>query len=274
MESWVEFNEGDETKGNMWVLEQKLDQPMDDEHVKVKTIPNQHCTGEELMTYSHSTFHDHSFAAKTKRWLEAHAFRKNALLILVLIGTCTMIGDGILTHAISVKPPHRLALGCFPIVKVVHTSKKFLGQIYIPDMNWILMILYIAVTAGFRNKRQIGNAYGIAVVIVMLVTTFLMILIMLLVWSCQWIIVLIFTGFSLVVECTYFSTVLFKVDHGGWVPLVISAAFFVIMYVWHYGTIKRYAFEMHIKVSMAWILGLGPSLGLVRVPGIGLVCES
>ena len=53
-----------------------------------------------------------------------------------------------------------LALGCFPRVKVVHTSKKFLGQIYIPDINWILMILCIAVTAGFKNQSQIGNAYG------------------------------------------------------------------------------------------------------------------
>lgn len=164
-----------------------------------------------------------------------------------------------------------LALGCFPRVKVVHTSKKFLGQIYIPDINWVLMILCIAVTAGFKNKSQIGNAYGTAVVIVMLVTTLLMILIMLLVWRCHWILVLIFTALSLLVECTYFSAVLFKVDQGGWVPLVIAAAFLLIMYIWHYGTVKRYEFEMHSKVSMAWILGLGPSLGLVRVPGIGLV---
>lgn len=53
-----------------------------------------------------------------------------------------------------------LALGCFPRVKVVHTSKKFLGQIYIPDINWLLLILCIAVTAGFKNQSQIGNAYG------------------------------------------------------------------------------------------------------------------
>jgi len=104
-------------------------------------------------------------------------------------------------------------------------------------------------------------------VIVMLVTTFLMTL----VWRCHWIIVLIFTGLSLVVECTYFSAVLLKVNQGGWVPLVIAAAFYIIMYVWHYGTVKRFETELHSKVSMAWILGLGPSLGLVRVPGIGLV---
>ncbi|GAB2213879.1 hypothetical protein Droror1_Dr00018203, partial [Drosera rotundifolia] len=110
-----------------------------------------------------------------------------------------------------------------------------------------------------------------AVVIVMLVTTFIMILIMLLVWRCHWILVIVFTGLSLLVELTYFSAVLFKIDQGGWVPLVIAAAFLVVMYVWHYGTEKRYEFEMHSKVSMSWILGLGPSLGLVRVPGIGLV---
>ncbi|KAH9795603.1 Potassium transporter 11 [Citrus sinensis] len=405
-------------------------------HAKVITIPNQHRTDEELTTYSRSTFHEKSFAAKTKRWLEHQTFRKNALLMLVLVGTCMVIGDGILTPAISVLSasggikvdhphmsngvvvlvavvilvglfslqhygtdrvgwlfapivllwflliggtealfadlahfpvsaiqiaftvvvfpclllaysgqaaylmnhqdhvvdafyrsipgaaqlveglgsgawPYRglrsdpsdsiywpvfivataaaivasqatisatfsiikqaLALGCFPRVKVVHTSKKFLGQIYIPDINWILMILCIAVTAGFKNQSQIGNAYGTAVVIVMLATTLLMTLIMILVWRCHWILVLIFTALSLVVECTYFSAVLFKVDQGGWVPLVIAAAFLVIMYVWHYGTVKRYEFEMHSKVSMAWILGLGPSLGLVRVPGIGLV---
>ena len=112
---------------------------------------------------------------------------------------------------------------------------------------------------------------GTAVVIVMLVTTLLMILIMLLVWRCHWILVLIFTSLSLLVECTYLFAVLFKVDQGGWVPLVIAAAFLLVMYVWHYGTVKRYEFEMHSRVSMAWVLGLGPSLGLVRVPGIGLV---
>ncbi|CAL5346563.1 hypothetical protein CsSME_00029803 [Camellia sinensis var. sinensis] len=427
-------------------------------HAKIKTIPNQHRTDEELTTYSRSTFHEHSFAAKTKRWLEKYAYRKNALLILVLVGTCMLIGDGIFTPAISVlsaaggiKVDHpnmsndvvvlvavvilvglfsmqhygtdkvgwlfapivllwflliggigifnilkydrsvlrafspvyiyryirrggkeswlslggimlsitgtealfadlahfpvssiqlaftvvvfpclllaysgqaafliknkdhvinafyhsipdsiywpvfivatlaaivasqatisatfsiikqAVALGCFPRVKVVHTSKKFLGQIYIPEINWILMIFCIIVTAGFQNQSQIGNAYGTAVVIVMLVTTLLMILIMLLVWHCHWILVVIFTALSLLVECTYLSAVLFKVDQGGWVPLVIAAAFLIIMYVWHYGSLKRYEFEMHSKVSMAWILGLGPSLGLVRVPGIGLV---
>ncbi|KAJ0711586.1 putative potassium transporter [Helianthus annuus] len=427
-------------------------------HAKIKMIPNQHRTDEKLTTYSRTPIHEHSFAAKTKRWLEAHALNKNALLVLVLLGTCMVIGDGILTPAISVLsasggikvnhpwmknefivaiavlilvglfcvqhhgpdkvgwlfapvvllwfiliggvgvynilkhdmtvlrafcPLHifwyfkrrgkhgwtslggimlsitgtealfadlahfplsaiqlafttvvfpclllaycgqaaylmnnkeqvydafyrsipesiywpmyivatlaaivasqasisatfsiinqACALGCFPRVKVVHTSRKFLGQIYVPDINWVLMILCILVTTGFQNQSQIGNAYGTAVVIVMLVTTFLMILIMILVWNCSWFLVFIMTFLSLVVECTYFSAVVIKVDQGAWVPLAIAAVFLLIMYVWHYGTVKRYEFEMQSRISMAWILNLGPSLGLVRVPGIGLV---
>ncbi|KAF0894492.1 hypothetical protein E2562_039270 [Oryza meyeriana var. granulata] len=427
-------------------------------HAKISTIPNQHKTDEDLTTYSRQTYEENSVAAKIKRWLEAHAYKRNCLLIVVLIGTCTAIGDGILTPAISVLSAsggikvqnpnmstdvvvivaviiliglfsmqhygtdkvgwlfapivllwfiligsvgalniHKynssvlkaynpvyiyryfqrrnsnsfaslggimlsitgtealfadlchfpvlaiqiaftlivfpclllaytgqaayiisnkdhvadafyrsipdsiywpafviataaaivasqatisatysiikqaLALGCFPRVKIVHTSKKFLGQIYIPDINWVLLILCIAVTAGFKNQSQIGNAYGTAVVIVMLVTTFLMVPIMLLVWKSHWILVVTFIVLSLMVEIPYFSACLLKIDQGGWVPLVIATAFFVIMYVWHFCTVKRYEFEMHSKVSMAWILGLGPSLGLVRVPGIGFV---
>ncbi|KAM1350480.1 hypothetical protein ACFX2F_004429 [Malus domestica] len=427
-------------------------------YAKIKAIPNQDQTDEALTTYSRSTFGEKSFAARTRRWLEGNAFMQSTLLILVLVGSSAVIGDGILTPAISVlsavgginirhseisnevvvlvavvilvllfsmqpygtdklcflfapivllwflvtggigmfniwkydrrilkafspiyvyrffkrggkngwtslgglmltitgtealfadlshfsvpsiqlaftvvvfpclllaycgqaaylmKNPNNVfgafyhsipdsiywpvfivatgaaiiasqttitatfslikqavALGCFPRVKIVHTSRKYRHQIYIPEINWIVMILCIAVTAGLKDQNRLGNATGTAVCVVMLVTTLLMIFVMILVWRCHWILVLIFTGLSLVVEGTYSSAVLLKVNQGGWVPLVIAAAFFIIKYVWHYGTVKRYETEMHSKVSMAWILGLGPSLGLVRLPGIGLV---
>ncbi|TVU10518.1 hypothetical protein EJB05_44054 [Eragrostis curvula] len=127
-----------------------------------------------------------------------------------------------------------------------------------------------------QNKTLVSHSFyyslpGTAVIMVMLVTTFLMIPIMLLVWRSHWTLVILFTALSLVAEIPFFSSVVRKIDQGGWVSLVFAAAFLIIMYVWHYGTLKRYEFEMHSKVSMAWILGLGPSLGLVRVPGVGLV---
>ncbi|CAK9192836.1 unnamed protein product [Sphagnum troendelagicum] len=164
-----------------------------------------------------------------------------------------------------------VALGCFPRVKIVHTSDQFQGQIYIPEINWILMILCLVITAGFRDTRQIGNAYGIAVVAVMLVTTYLMTLVIIMVWHKPLVVGLIFLLVFGSVESVYVSSVLFKVKQGGWVPLVIAGALGSIMYVWNYGTLKRYQYENQNKVSVGWVLGLGPSLGLVRVPGVGLV---
>ncbi|GAB2234294.1 hypothetical protein Droror1_Dr00003541 [Drosera rotundifolia] len=342
-------------------------------HAKVNTIPNQHRTDETLTTYSRNTFPEKSFAAATKRWLEKRAFRKNALLLIVLVGTCMAIGDGILTPAISVLSASggikvenpKMSTEVVVIVAAVilvglfsmqHYGTDKVGWLFAPIvMLWFLLIggigvynickygatvlqafspvyIYSYLRRGgkdrwaslggvmlsitgtealfadlghfpvvaiqiaftivvfpclllaycgqaaylYNNTGHVVDAFyrsipGTAVVIVMLATTFVMILIMLLVWRCHWIVVLIFTGLSLLVELTYFSAVLFKIDQGGWVPLVIAAAFLLVMYVWHYGTVKRYEFEMHSKVSMAWILGLGPSLGLVRVPGIGLV---
>ena len=70
-------------------------------HAKISTIPNQHKTDEDLTTYSRQTYEENSLAAKIKRWLETRAYKRNCLLILVLLGTCTAIGDGILTPAIS-----------------------------------------------------------------------------------------------------------------------------------------------------------------------------
>lgn len=72
-------------------------------HAKVKLIPNQRRSDEDLTTYSRTVFTEGSFAAKTKKWLESKHWRKRALLLIVLVGTCMMIGDGILTPAISGK---------------------------------------------------------------------------------------------------------------------------------------------------------------------------
>lgn len=162
------------------------------------------------------------------------------------------------------------ALGCFPRVKVVHTSKHIYGQIYIPEINWILMILTLAVTIGFRDTTLIGNAYGLACISVMLITTCLMALVLTFVWQ-RGALAIPFLLFFGVIEGVYLSSAFIKVPQGGWVPIMLSLVIVLVMYVWHYGTRKKYNFDLHNKVSLKWILGLGPSLGIVRVPGIGLI---
>ncbi|XP_042021071.1 potassium transporter 8-like [Salvia splendens] len=163
------------------------------------------------------------------------------------------------------------AVGCFPRVRIVHTSSKICGQIYIPEINWTLMLLCLAVTIGFRDTKHISNASGLAVITVMLVTTCLMSLVIILCWKRSVLFALGFILFFGSIEALYFSASLIKFREGAWVPIALSFTFLAIMYTWHYGTLKKYEFDVQNKVSINWLLGLSPNLGIVRVRGIGLI---
>ena len=80
-------------------------------------------------------------------------------MFIVATGAAVVASQATITATFSLIK-QALALGCFPRCKVVHTSRKYRHQIYIPEINLIVMILCIAVTAGFKNQNQIGNASG------------------------------------------------------------------------------------------------------------------
>ncbi|CAM0944383.1 unnamed protein product [Alopecurus aequalis] len=191
--------------------------------------------------------------------------------ILVIAILASVVGSqAIITGTFSIIKQCS-ALSCFPGVKIVHTSSTKHGQIYIPEINWILMILCLAVTIGFNNTKHLANAQGLAVITVMLVTTCLMSLVIVLCWNKSIFLALGFLIFFGSIEVLYFSAALVKVHQGAWVPITLSVIFMIIMSVWHYGTIKKYEFDVQNKVSVNWLLNLGPSLGIVRVKGIGLI---
>ncbi|KAH0881968.1 hypothetical protein HID58_058064 [Brassica napus] len=148
------------------------------------------------------------------------------------------------------------SLGCFPRVKVIHTSDKIHGQIYIPEINWMLMVLCIAVTIGF------GCNGGYASNNMSYVTSHRSLLAQATVPS---------PLVPPLLRLLYFSASLTKFREGAWLPILLSLFFMIIMFVWHYTTIKKYEFDLQNKVSLDWLLALGPSLGISRVPGIGLV---
>ncbi|KAK8936900.1 Potassium transporter 23 [Platanthera zijinensis] len=164
-----------------------------------------------------------------------------------------------------------MALGCFPRMKIIHTSKRFMGQIYIPIINWFLMVMCILIVATFRSTTDIANAYGIAEVLVMMVSTTLVTLVMLLIWQTNLFLALCFPAIFGTIELIYLSAVLSKVLEGGWLPLAFASFFLFVMYVWNYGSVLKYRSEVREKISMDFINELGSALGTVRVPGIGLV---
>ncbi|KAJ6943572.1 potassium transporter 3 isoform X1 [Populus alba x Populus x berolinensis] len=163
------------------------------------------------------------------------------------------------------------ALGCFPRIKIVHKSKWVHRQTYIPEINWALMILCLAVTVGSQDTIHLGNAYGIACITGIFVTTCLTSMIIDFVWHKNLLVALLYFSFFGIIEIISVSSSCMRIPKGGWVPLVLTAVFMSVMYVWHYGSRKKYLYDLHNKASMKWILTLGPDLGIVRIPGIGLV---
>ncbi|KAJ8753742.1 hypothetical protein K2173_026418 [Erythroxylum novogranatense] len=164
-----------------------------------------------------------------------------------------------------------LALGCFPRVKVIHTSDKRQGQVYIPDVNWLLMLLSLTVTIGFHDTQRIAKAAGLAIVSGMLVTTCLMSLVIVFFWKkslfsagCF----LLFFGF---IEGMYLSACMLSFHKGAWYLVLLLALLLTIMLAWNYGTRKKYEFDLQNKVPAAWLTGLRMGLGVSRVPGIGFI---
>ncbi|GJN07936.1 hypothetical protein PR202_ga25812 [Eleusine coracana subsp. coracana] len=191
--------------------------------------------------------------------------------VLVLAILASVVGSqAIISGTFSIINQSQ-SLSCFPRVKVVHTSEKIHGQIYIPEINWLLMILCIAVAVGFRDTKHMGNASGLAVITVMLVTTFLTSLVIVLCWHRPPILALAFLLFFGSIEALYFSASLIKFLEGAWLPILLALILMSVMLIWHYTTIKKYEFDLHNKVTLEWLLALGDKLGMVRVPGIGLV---
>ncbi|XP_012085343.1 putative potassium transporter 12 isoform X2 [Jatropha curcas] len=191
--------------------------------------------------------------------------------VFVIATLAAMIASQAMISATFSCVKQSMALGCFPRLKIVHTSRKRMGQIYIPVINYFLMVMCIVVVSIFRSTTDIANAYGIAEVGVMIVSTTLVTLVMLLIWQTNLFLAICFPLIFGSVELIYLSAVLSKIKEGGWLPLAFASVFLTVMYIWNYGSVLKYQSEVREKISMDFMLELGSTLGTVRVPGIGLL---
>ncbi|GER33001.1 potassium transporter [Striga asiatica] len=163
-----------------------------------------------------------------------------------------------------------LSLGCFPRVKIVHTSKKYPGQVYVPEINYLLMIACVFVTIGFKTTTKIGNAYGIAVVFVMALTSAFLVLIMIVIWKTHILLVIAYVLIIGSVELVYLSSVLYKFDQGGYLPLAFALFLMTIMFVWNYVYRKKYHFELDHKLSGEEVKGIIEDMDSHRLPGLAI----
>ncbi len=193
--------------------------------------------------------------------------RWSVVPLVVLATAATIIASqAIITGAFSLTR-QAMQLGWFPGLNIRQTSDSEYGQIYVPVVNWTMMIGTLCLTIGFGSSDSLAGAYGTAVSTTMLLTTTLLYNAMRDVWGWRVMSALALSGLFLVVDLAFFGANLMKVTQGGYIPLLLGALIFVMMTTWHQGieAIRRTLVQK--TESTGEFLATLKSGKVARVPG-------
>jgi len=191
-----------------------------------------------------------------------------AVYPLVALATAATIiaSQAIITGSFSLTR-QAMQLGWFPGVKIRQTSDSEYGQIYVPFVNWVMMALTIALTAGFGSSARLAGAYGTAVSLTMLLTTALLFNLMRQRWRWPLPLALAASGVFLFVDLVFFSANLLKIADGGWIPLTFGSAIFIVMTTWHAGVAATNRQQIKVAMKPAQFRAWLKRKKIVRVPG-------
>ena len=159
-----------------------------------------------------------------------------ALYPLIALATLATViaSQALITAAFSVTK-QAMQLGYLPRLRILHTSVKETGQIYVPFVNWSLFVCVVFAVAMFGSSSALASAYGIAVTIDMTITTVLTFFVIRYAWKLPLPLCVLATGFFFVIDIIFFAANAVKVLEGGWFPLVIGGAMFTLMVTWKAG---------------------------------------
>ncbi|HMN22600.1 MAG TPA: potassium transporter Kup [Ottowia sp.] len=158
------------------------------------------------------------------------------LLPLVALATLAAViaSQALITGAFSVTR-QVIQLGYLPRLKVLHTSARDTGQIYLPLVNWLLFGMIVLAVLVFKSSSNLAAAYGIAVTLDMTITTILTFFVVRYGWGYPLALCVLATGFFLAIDLAFFGSNLLKLVQGGWFPIFIGGTVFVLMTTWRDG---------------------------------------
>ena len=194
-----------------------------------------------------------------------------ALIPLILLATVATViaSQAVITGAFSVSR-QALQLGYIPRMHIQHTSESTQGQVYMPRVNWGLMIATMALVLGFRSSGNLAAAYGIAVTGDMVITSLLAAVVFHEIWRWSKLKTALLVGLFLIVDLAFFSANVLKIPDGGWVPLLIGIFIFTLMLTWKAGRTMVYT---RLKADAMAIEPFIEAIGAhppPRVPGTAL----
>jgi len=195
-------------------------------------------------------------------------------LPLVLLATAATIiaSQAVISGAFSVTQ-QAIQLGFVPRLRITHTSESTAGQIYIPVVNWALMIMVILLVLTFRNSSNLAAAYGIAVTGAMLIDTVLIAVVLRQMWNWnRWVVAALLVVFF-TVDGTYLSANLLKIPAGGWFPLLVGAIAFTLLTTWAKG--RKLMIDRMNEASLPMEIFIkSAATSAARVPGTAVFMTS
>ncbi len=191
-----------------------------------------------------------------------------ALYPMVLLATAAAIiaSQAIISGAFSLTM-QAIQLGFSPRLKVIYTSAGVMGQIYVPVVNWGLMVACIALVLGFRTSSNLAAAYGVAITTTMLITTILFYFVARRRWHWPAGAALPIAAFFIMIDLAFFGANMLKVAHGGWFPLLVSASILFLMLTWRKGRRVLRSRLSEICIPLDDFLPELKSQRIRRVPG-------
>ncbi|HEY0148681.1 MAG TPA: potassium transporter Kup [Allosphingosinicella sp.] len=188
-------------------------------------------------------------------------------LPLVILATMATViaSQAVITGAFSVTQ-QAIQLGFIPRLRITHTSATAQGQIYIPAVNWTLMVIVILLVLTFRDSSSLAAAYGIAVTGAMLIDSALLTVLLLSLWRWKLWQALPLLALFFIVDIAYFAANLTKVPDGGWFPLLVGLVGFTLLTTWARG--RKLMLERMREASMpVEIFVKSAANSATRVPG-------
>ncbi len=191
-----------------------------------------------------------------------------ALYPMVVLATAAAViaSQAIISGAFSLTM-QAIQLGYSPRLKVIYTSARIIGQIYVPVVNWGLMIACIALVLGFRTSSNLAAAYGVAITTTMLITTILFYVVARRRWRWPTAAALPIAAFFVTIDLAFFGANMLKMAHGGWFPLLVSTAIIFLMLTWRKGRRVLRSRLSEICIPLDAFLPELKSQSIRRVPG-------
>ena len=211
-------------------------------------------------------------AARSPFYLLAPEWLLYPLLILATAAT-VIASQAVISGAFSLTK-QAVHLGFLPRIEVRHSSPHEIGQVYVPVVNWVLLIATVGLVLGFRSSSNLAGAYGVAVTTTMVVTTLLAFVCSRRVWGWGLVSATSLTALLLVVDLGFFGANLVKIPQGGWFPLVVAVIVYMLMTTWKRGRTLLAERLTTARVSAEQFLESLAHHSICRVQGTAVFMDS